>query len=48
MAEPTKRMDVGAGHGATTSHSRRYGEELQRGRASKDAVLCFVIYGADH
>jgi hypothetical protein len=48
MAEQIKRMDFGAGQGATTSHSRSYGEELQRGHASKDAVLCFVIYEADH
>ncbi len=41
-------MDFVAGQGATTSHSRSYGEELQRGPAAKDAVLCSVICAALH
>ena len=41
-------MDVGVRQGAATSHSRCCGEVFQRGQASNDAVLCFVIYGADH
>jgi hypothetical protein len=35
-----KSMDLFARPGANRSHSRSYGEKLQRGMADKDAISC--------
>jgi len=43
-----KAMDSCAGQGANRSHSRSYGEDLQRRHACEGALSCFDTSGLQY